>query len=508
MACTGRSHLLGSHTVSSSRSGQRSWRTRLPLLLVWLVACESEPTLEPGILTELSAPGPLAASLGLALDEEAALVLTCQATRDLEEVHRVESPSSTSHHFELWGLLADTEYTCTVAKQAGTLLEGVSLVLHTAVLPDFLPAPKISVPAQLASDVGYVLFNHSILHDKFFWEDQALIILDPQGRIRWYLQGVGGGDIDALLVPGEGILFGGASPPLQTAPTVITLGGETQFVATSFRASAYEDPGSYHHDSGLTQDGTRILTLAYEAYEDWRAFVVKEIDRSSNTVTWYWSAIEDGYMEGLLSPGSAASSDPYHANAVFDREEPQGRAIYVSLAHIDQIFKLDYASRSVTWVLGRNGDFTLLEPDGSPAEEWRWFFGQHDVQRIGNQLSVYDNGVDRAYWGQTPFSRVLVLTLDEVAMTATIRFEYTEPGWQEPYWGGYDRAADGSGLITRAHCNTCTASLSSPSALIRLDPLGTVVWRADFPDLASALYRAERLDPCQVFTTRRYCAEP
>lgn len=482
----------------------------IPVLsvLLGLTACEQDThSLEPGVLTALPSPGALGAAMALKLESPSVLRLTCQAESDAAEVHEVSSPEGNEHHFELWGLLADTRYDCTAVNPSAPDLVLGALTFTTEPLPPGLGIPEITLPATDPSQVGYLLYNHSFLYEKFYWEDPALVILDPAGQLRWYEQGIGGGDIDSLLVPGKGILFGGATPPFQTAPTLIDLTGDPSYVATSITASEYEEPGAYNHDCGLTTDGKHILTLAYEYFEDWRGFIVKEIELQHNMLTWAWSSVEDGLAQGLLQPGSMANYDPHHANAVFDREEPEGRAIYLSLAHIDQIFKIDYQTRAVKWVLGRGGDFTLLEADGTPAEEWRWFFGQHDVKRIGNQLSVYDNGVDRGYWGQPNTSRALVLTLDEAARTATITFEYTEPFWEEPFWGGYDRYDDGSGLITLSHCDTCTPNLGHPSAFILHDAAGELLWRADFPDTASALYRAERLDPCTFFTTRRYCAE-
>lgn len=479
--------------------------------LLSLLACEPDvPSPTPVPIDQLSwtpLSQPLSFLLTLHLSEPAALAGTCEAENEPTEVLRFSFPASLDHVQLLYGFRADTRYLCMAETDDPRHPQRFEQELITAGIPDWLEVPLLTVPPVDPAATGFTLYNYAVLGDKLTFSEPALVILDPLGQVRWYYAGVGGGDIDAHYLPGEGILFGGATPPRQTAPTLLGLDQKLRWTATSEVMNAYEDEGSYNHTSGLTSDGEAVLTLTVEYYNGFRGFMIREVERERNQVRWYWSSIEHGVLPGILPSGSEANTDPYHANAVVDQVEQGETYYYVSLARLDRVLKIRRSDKTVVWQLGLRQAFQLLEADGSPAADHRWFFGQHDLQVRGNRLSFYDNGTDRDQHQGTDYSRVLELELDDVNMTAQIRFEFTEPGWKEPLWGGYDSFPEGGGVIAKAHCGTCsTSNPSERSALIELDGQGNVVWRVDFQNSLSFIYRSSRIDGCALFGLPAFCA--
>ena len=129
----------------------------------------------------------------------------------------------------------------------------------------------------------------------------------------------------------------------------------------------------------------------------------------------------------------------------------------------------------------------------------------HAPEVHGDRIFYYDNGVGRPGGS---FSRVVELQIDEAARTATVVWEYTEPGWYETIWGDVDLLPDGNVLYTRAHCGTCLPNQSSTTQIVEVDPrTNTPVWRLVMSDIHDAGYRAERIDGCALFANRRYCSD-
>lgn len=478
------------------------------LFLSCLLGCEAPPPV-PNVLVASPLYDVLGRQFELTLERPSALTLTCQATNDSTEILRRHLETSAQHHFSLRGFKADTRYVCSAQLDDATLPTPVPVEVQTEPLPEWLSVPRLTIAAPL-EQTGFTLYNYAHLGDRLTFYDPALVIVDARGNVRWYYAGVGAADIDAHFQPGPAILYGGATPPRQTAPTVMTLDGGGLFIGTSIPQTPYEDDGSYHHDVAPTVDGKHLLAMTHEEYVDadgipWKGFTLRELNIEQNEVSWSWSSIDDGYLTGALPAGTLDQDDPYHANAVEDQAEADGTYVYVSLARLDRILKIRKSTREVVWQLGWGQDFRLLESNGTPAPTSRWFYGQHDIHLEGNRLTLYDNGIRRDDHGGTNYTRVLELELDETARTARIVFEFTEPDWLEPFWGGYDLLPDGGRLITMAHCWVCNTPPDHLSALVQLDTAGKVSWRLDFDDPAVALYRAERFDPCGQFHVEGYC---
>lgn len=510
---------------------ERRWHSpllHLTVLFGVLGSAQLSAGAPPTLLGKADARDKQAWQFEVTLPEPAPTLVTCDEVGGDRERHQKLLPEAARQTVTLRGLKADTRYRC-----FGTLLQhteqtderavevhrtapdtlaqkGLEVVrnfgdtsLITAPLPFDLKSPQITVPSADVSKTGYTMYNYGQFKGGF--TNNYLVIADAKGQIRWYQPGPGAGDIDATYLGDDRILYGGMSATYMP-PTIIGLDKVVEWTGTTATSSPYERPNSTNHDAGMSEDGASVFHMAYATMDNYYlVFIVKQIDIATNKVIWTWNSITDGRDKGELPPGtSTTNSDLYHANSIDDQWENGRLYLYVNMRNLSKVIKIDYLTKQVVWQLGVGGDFTLLEKDGTPAANSRWFFNEHDVKLIGpNKLSAYDNGSERSKYGGTNYSRALQLELDQVNMTARITFEYQEAGWMEPYWGGYDVLSSGNSLIALGHYAAGNSALTS--GLIELDPAGTVVWRADFRNSKDAIYRADRIGGCDIFDNITYC---
>ena len=464
--------------------------------------------LPPLVLSSQENPAdPQSWTFDLTLLTPRALVLTCTQDDDPEERHRLTSPAQASHHMVLHGLRADAAYTCTAQIEDDPSRTSNPVAFSTAPLPPDLHLPVLSVPPDNVADIGYTLVNYAIMDDdSWTYTADRLVLLDALGNVRWYRDKGGGGDVEVTWAGNGLILFGGMANTYYT-PALVNLDKAEVFIANATPLTPYDIAGTFHHDVGMSANGNTIFAMTKTRIDDtWRGFIVREIDIATNEVVWWWDAYADGVKAGWLEPGSESNVDPYHANSVQDRWEDGRCYVYLGLRNQNQVLKVDYQTKAVVWRLGYKGDFTLLEPDGTPAASDRWFFQQHDTKRNGDLFLVYDNGKTRSEVGGEDYTRVLVLRLNEQERTATIVLEYTEPGWFEPIWGGMDLLPNGHYLVARGHCPLCI-STPNTSALIEIDAEAQVVWRLDYQNENEVFYRADRVDGCALFHNVAYCPD-
>lgn len=440
------------------------------------------------------------------------VVLTCQEDGGSHELHRLNRTITATQSLQIHGLKPDTVYGCELIEaEAPHTRLGVTRI-HTDPLPSTLKVPIVTVRSSDLASTGYTLFTYCYLTGDWHYQNRYIIIMDAEGIVRWYYPDVGGGDVDVTYLGDDRVLFDGWGE-VPERPTIVDLNKQIVWEGTETPASATEIPSGWNHDAGISSDGKSVFALtntqvAGAAGQQWRAFVIKQIDIATNKVIWSWDAISHGLDPRHESSSSANRVEPYHANALWDQVENGRLYVYVSLKNQNRILKIDTQTGQMVWSLGPGWDFKLLESNGSAATMTRWFFDQHDFKRIGNRVFVHDNGSDRSkYAGGTQFSRALELELDETKKTARIVWEYTEPSWFEPSWGGVDLLSDGNRLLAIGHSWPVQVPMSARhvSSLVELNSASSVVWRADYDFLEAALYRAERIDGCAIFDNTTYC---
>ncbi len=340
--------------------------------------------------------------------------------------------------------------------------------------PSWLPPYTVSGEAS-----GHTLVNLAVGAGG---SQHGLVLFDPRGNPVWALSldGHSGSiDVDATWQDDGTVLIGGAA----TARRVDQSG------ATLWRA----DPrwGS-HHDTALTSDDT-VLSLVDTDNEDPDGEAIlgvrlEELDPETGELLWSWDS-QDAVDAGELVP-YPGRSDAFHANAVAPTRD--GDDLLVSLKATSQILRLDVETGGLDWILGADGDFELREGHG-PGDPADWFSGQHDPDWSEHGLVVFDNGDDRD--GDTP-TRVGVYDIDEDTLEARLSWTWSEPGWHEPIGGGADWLTDGGVLVASGHCDHCAGAGTSASSFVAELPAGggEPVWRLQFDDSTTQLYRAQRID--------------
>jgi len=432
---------------------------------------------------EISAVSGLVNVLRFTVDVDAArsVELVCEGGG---EVHAASSPEGTHHELRLLGLLAETTYACAA--------DGESFSTTTGEFPYWIP--EMVQSGDPAAADGYTLFNH-VAHGSAA-EEQKLIIVDPQGRVRWYYEMPAKytGDLDATWLGDDRILYGGG---YGARPTVITLEGEEVWQGP-------ESAGGVHHhhaepwgDGGVMTLATQLTTRIEPSDDEddvFDGFLVEIIDADGAPVWSYSSA------NLLVDLPPSHSDDPYHANWVGEIDGDY----WVSLRNAKAIVAVD-ADGGFLWEMGPYSDFELRYPDGTAAPASEWFFGQHAPEVDLPRMLVYDNGYDRE--GGEEYSRVVEYEVDLDARVVTVLWSWTESPWYELIWGDVDRLDSGRVLITRAHCHNCSTDLEGEySALIEVDPAtDEVVWRLEFVGNTDGLYRAERFGLCEAFNNRTLC---
>jgi hypothetical protein len=420
-------------------------------------------------------------------EEHVAADMTCTAGGDVHVV--TDAGETRRHELGLQGLLADTRYRCDV--DAGLLHDSVSF--RTDPLPDRIPQDRIAVTGAPTSGF-WTLLSHEIGGDGD--NEAKVMIVDPEGQVRWYFfdDAHDPADLASEVTADDEVLFGGGS---DTPPTIVDLDGEITWEAPNLG-------GDTHHHVEELPDGqilTLIETTDRKAGRSWRGFGIRVIDPSTDDITWEWDS-QRAVDAGTLPEAPEHEDDPYHANWVELTTDDDGDAAFVSLRQLHHIVRIDRATGAITWTLGVGGDFALVHVDGTPDDDWDWFYGQHAPELHLPRILMYDNGWKRPGGN---YSRALELTLDVPNRTATVTWEDRGGGWYEPIWGDIDELPNGNLLVTRGHCDSC--GLDNQRA--QLDELvrdtHAVAWELAFTESIDTTYRSARIDGCRLFPTDASC---
>jgi len=95
-----------------------------------------------------------------------------------------------------------------------------------------------------------------------------------------------------------------------------------------------------------------------------------------------------------------APNDWTHCNSITLTKENNKHILYLSVRNLNQIIKIDVATKEILWKLGEKGDFRMFEKERTevtklfrnPAQRKHPALRQWASQRIGNKLqSSYRN---------------------------------------------------------------------------------------------------------------------
>jgi hypothetical protein len=170
--------------------------------------------------------------------------------------------------------------------------------------------------------------------------------------------------------------------------------------------------------------------------------VIQEIDIATGKKVFEWRARDHIALEESYAPLPQGESahlpyDYLHPNSV--GLDADGHLI-ISARHTWTCYKINKKSGAVMWRLGgKKSDFTI----GQNAN----FSWQHDFRRRRDgSYGMFDNGA--GVTKERPYSRGLVLKLDERARTATFVKEFVHPDkLSAPTQGCFRELADGGNFI-------------------------------------------------------------
>lgn len=467
-----------------------------------LTACTPEPLPGHGIVVADFGPaGVLGRRLAVEVARPGPAWAECTSPDDPEEHHLFESRHPVSHHeIAAVGLLAETAYDCSV--HAAGFAEPVSFV--TGSLPDLDPW------IVSGETTGYTLFNTQDLCNPD--EDPSyVLVVDPQGRVRWILD-VGTDlvcDLDAQYFPGDPprIHVGGGWASFANGQDNRGVFIDVDLAGDVLLDRTVPDFGKgFNHHSERLPDGTYLsLTAPEEAVGDLEYVGVGVEQWAPSGLVWTWQS--QGLVEGGFEAVAGANS-PFTANAVSLVEDSWGPAAWVSIYSRMEMWRIDKVTGERTHVFEHGGEFALFDPAGNPLPPSEFTFSQHHPQWIDGptgpdqRVLLYDNGNNRPGGS---YSRVAEYDLDLDARTATLLWTWTEPDWYDPTLGDADRLPDGHVLVAQGFNVKKTPESADRSEIVELVPPDDVVWRLTMTRPETPLYRADRIDACDIFGNLTFC---
>jgi hypothetical protein len=170
--------------------------------------------------------------------------------------------------------------------------------------------------------------------------------------------------------------------------------------------------------------------------------VIQEVDIATGKLLFEWRAHEHVTADESHAPLPEGESahlpyDYFHANSVGVAADGN---LLASSRHTWTTYKIDRKTGAVIWRLGgKKSDFAL---DARSTFAW-----QHDFrQRRDGTYSIFDNGF--GVTKERPYSRGLILRLDEAKRTATFVAEFVHPEKLSVMTqGNFRELADGGSFI-------------------------------------------------------------
>lgn len=412
---------------------------------------------------------------------------------------RATPPGGGLVSFLVGGMLpAQTYHLCArVTLADGTVLNDTDHLFVTGNLPPLqFPVNTVTQPpgAAMAGGVDLLSVTGSVHTVATF------VVTDRDGSVLWYYD-------DPTAAPGfytfKQMDNGDFLLNMAGVMREVDLAGNTVRQVTAdeigqqLAAMGYSFlPFTFHHDMLALPNGHWILLLSDERdFQNLPGYpgtlrvtgdAIVDIN-AQNQVSWVWRAFDhfDVNRHPFQFP------DWTHSNALV--YTPDGNLL-LSIRHQSWIIKIDYqdgaGAGDIVWRLGPGGDFTLDNPD--PTE---WFYNQHFPILLGHSgsqttLALFDNGNLRPVPVGTNYSRVVEMTFDEQARTATIPWEY-HLAYASP-WGGSVVPLPNGDLEFDA---ISAASNSSTVTEITTGQNPAVVWSMTTPSLYYRAYRIPSLYP-------------
>lgn len=434
------------------------------------------------------------------LSAAADVAVRCTLDTNPAEVHLAESSGpATAHTLRMPGLLADAGYTCAAAAVCPQAAGGaVAFSVTTGADPAELPRVAVGVDEPDAGD-EYVLLNAA---DDCTWDIQYAVVYDRAGRVRWTYQ------LPAWVGPSIEFVYHGANqfawgggwgPNSEARPRQVDLyDGEVYDSAVAIPDYATT---LFHHDGKKVADGRwatleEVTVRGPSGGNGFKGFQTRLIDPTTNSVVMTYNsqrAIDEGHLPG-------GNDDAWHANWVDVVTQGDHQELLINSCYLFKVMAVDAATGDWLWSFGQDGDFALVDPAGRALPDSEFPQCQHGLQRVGDKLLVYDNGLERDY------SRAVEYTLDLETMVATENWTWTEEDWYETTLGSVDYLPSGHVLIAEGHAECFSSNPRGHTTALEIDPVsGEKLWELRYVATDDMAYRADWADACALFQNGKYC---
>ena len=402
-----------------------------------------------------------------------ALQVSYDAATDTGSTPRF-SVSSCPVEVDVLGLLPSTEYRTHITAwgdhDEARVLDGPALV--TGPLPPGLPAVSTHGKGrQRAGLTAFAVFPPSQV-------PSYALIVDSEGRVRWYLIDPHRFLIDLQPQPN-------GHYTLSATPTQLSSEFEELDIAgNSLRR--WRDLGGFLtdvHELRLVDRGTALLlgdanrTIDLTVYGGSPTAVVggnvlERVD-SAGRLLFVWNAFDHLSITDIdpLVSLKTAFVDWNHGNAI----EVDGDGNYlVSFRDLSEIVKIDSGTGDVKWRWGGvKNQFQFYR------DTLRFSF-QHGIRRLRNgNYILFDNGNARA----PRYSRAVEYALDQTKRTATLVWSYRpSPDIFSPFLGFAQRLTDGNTLVT----------FGPQGTVHEVSQSGQLIWELTVAS-RNSIYRAYRI---------------
>jgi len=269
-------------------------------------------------------------------------------------------------------------------------------------------APKfnININKDTAEDNVIVFGISTIAYD--YTEDGRMVAIDRDGNIIWEYYTISRGAVTEVQ-PMDNHTFG-----------ICTYTNYTHIDLDNRELYHFSDEMLHHDINPISDD--RIVALFFDQFQRMGFTVLGDgiviLDEATSTIDWRWYS-KDHISEDDRSTMDIATSpfglgqDWTHSNSIhFDEQESK---MYLNVRNLNRIYKIDYPSGDVDWVMGDGGDFG----------EGLWSHSHSPVYLPNNRVLMFDNGLYRP-GTVLMYSRVIEIEYDPENKTAEIVWEYRE----------------------------------------------------------------------------------
>jgi hypothetical protein len=212
--------------------------------------------------------------------------------------------------------------------------------------------------------------------------------------------------------------------------------------------------------------------------------IVQEVDIRTGQVLFQWNSADHVPYSDSEQPLPASASTPwdwFHINAVHVAQDGN---LLIDARNTWTAYKVNRHTGSVIWQLGgKHSSFTLHAASGQTLDNAGELFAwQHDPNQVGPDLyTFFDN--ESSGTPELPYSRAIVVRLDEGSRTATLVRSYDQPeGLVAPSQGNAQTLRSGDTFV----------GWGSLPYFSEFSPSGTLLFNAEFPAGVNS-YRAYRL---------------